>query len=192
VLHVLHVLHAAAAVTILHAGVAQNVLPQTANVSINFRLLPSSTPADALRYIQQWLGPNAAHATVSLKPTETSPSLVADSKGLAFKIVKEAVQQSWRFSEAAGVNYNGVGVPVLSYLVPGGTDSKHYQNLTNTILRFVPFSLTPELMSTIHATNERIAVADFQRLLCTYRTGLMLAGGGEQMQCSQPNSATSK
>lgn len=184
-------MHAAAAVTILRAGVAENVLPQTANVSINFRLLPSSTPADALRYVKQWLGPNAAHATVSLRPTEAGPSSVADSKGLAFNILKKAVQQSWKFSEAAGPKYNGVGVPVLPYLMPGGTDSKHYQNLTDTILRFAPFSLTPELMATIHATNERIAVADFQRLLCTYRTGLMLAGGGEQMVCSQPGTATS-
>jgi carboxypeptidase PM20D1 len=176
----------------MRAGVAENVLPQTATVSINFRLLPSSSPADALRYVKQWLGPNAAHATISLKATEAAPSSVADSKGLGFKVIKEAAQQSWKFSEAAGAKHSGTGVPVLPYLVPGGTDSKHYQNLTDTILRFAPFSLTQELLNTIHATNERIPVADFQRLLCTYRTGLMLAGGGEQMVCSQPGTATLK
>lgn len=193
VLCVLLVVCSAAAVTILNAGVAENVLPQTANMSINFRLLPSSSPEDARKYITKWLGPHAAHATISLRSTGYKPSSVADSKGLGFKIVKQAAQESWKFSEAAGEKHNGVGVPVLPYLVPGGTDSKHYQNLTDNILRFAPFSVTTELLKTIHATNERISVANFGRLLCTYRTGLLLAGEGEQMVCSQPKgSATQK
>lgn len=166
----------AAAVTMLRSGVAANVLPQTADVFINFRLLPSTPIAKTLEYVQQWLGPNAAHAQVTLGTSAFASSKVANSSGPAFKLLSQAIQEGWKFSAAAGQGLEGQGVPVLPYLMPGGTDSKHYQNLTDTILRFCPFSVTPEELDTVHATNEKIRVADYARALCTYRAGLRLAG----------------
>jgi carboxypeptidase PM20D1 len=160
----------------LRAGVAENVLPQTAELSINFRLLPATPATDALAHVQRWLGDNAVHANVTLGPTSFAPSVVSDSTGPAFKLITAAVQEGWKYSEATGVQNEGRGVPVLPYLLPGGTDSKHYQNLTRTIMRFCPFSLTREGLRGVHGTNERISVADFVRLLCTYRAGLRLAG----------------
>lgn len=168
----------AAAVTKLQAGVAENVLPQTAQLSVNFRLLPGTPVADTLGHIHSWLGPNAVHANVTLGPTCFAPSTVTDSNGPAFELVTKAIQEGWKFSKAAGAKHEGVGVPVLPYLMPGGTDSKHCQNLTSAVLRFCPYSLTREQMKGVHGTNERILVADFGRLLCTYRAGLRLAGGG--------------
>lgn len=166
----------AAAMTKLQAGVAANVLPQTAEVSINFRLLPSTIIPITLEYVQGWLGANAAHANVTLGVSAFASSKVADSTGPAFKLITQAIQEGWKFSKAAGAKLEGTGVPVLPYLMPGGTDSKHYQNLTDTILRFCPFSVTPEDLATVHGTNEKIHVTDYGRALCTYRAGLRLAG----------------
>lgn len=168
----------------LQAGVAGNVLPQTAQLSINFRLLPGSTAQDALAYVRKWLGPNTAHANLSLKLTPFAPSAVSDDKGPAFQLITQAIQDVWKFSAAAGAQHEGKGVPVLPYLVPGGTDSKHYHyhNLTDTILRFCPFSMKKSDISRIHASNERIGVADVGRLCCTYRTALRLVGRGHSAE----------
>lgn len=62
----------------------------------------------------------------------------------------------------------------------GGTDSKHYSHLTNTILRFCPYALGNDDVHRVHGTNERISVEDFGRLLCTYRAGLQLAAVARQ------------
>lgn len=158
---------------------ADNVLPQAAQLSVNFRLLPGTPVSDPLAHVQRWLGPNAAHANVTLRPTGFLPSAVTDSKGPAFRLITAAIQEGWRFSGVAGPQLEGSGVPVLPYLMPGGTDSKHYQNLTDSIVRFCPYSLTQQELRGVHGTNERLAVADFQRLLCTYRAGLRLAGEGK-------------
>lgn len=45
-----------AAVTVLQAGTAENVLPQTATVGINFRLLPGHTVNTVLQLVKGWLG----------------------------------------------------------------------------------------------------------------------------------------
>jgi acetylornithine deacetylase/succinyl-diaminopimelate desuccinylase-like protein len=45
-----------AAVTRASAGVADNVLPQSGCVTINFRLLPGDTPDTALQLTHSWLG----------------------------------------------------------------------------------------------------------------------------------------
>lgn len=178
----------AAALTLLQAGVADNVLPQSAQLSINFRLLPGTPVPDTLAHVHRWLGRDEAHANVTLQPTGFLPSTVTDSQGAAFRLITAAIQEGWRFSQAAGVRFEGTGVPVLPYLMPGGTDSKHYQNLTDNIVRFCPYSLGREGLKSIHGTNEKLAVADFQRLLCTYRAGLRLAGEGRSSQ--QPATAT--
>ena len=173
-----HVLARAAALTSLAAGVADNVLPQAAQLSINFRLLPGTPVSDPVNHVLRWLGPNAAHANVTLKPTGFLPSTVTDCQGPAFRMITAAIQEGWKFSEAAGKQLEGSGVPVLPYLMPGGTDSKHYQNLTDSIVRFCPYSVSPQELQGVHGTNERIAVPDFLRLLCTSRAGLRLAGEG--------------
>jgi len=45
-----------AAVTQLQAGTADNVLPQTATVGINFRMLPGQTADTAVQITKGWLG----------------------------------------------------------------------------------------------------------------------------------------
>lgn len=166
----------AASVTLVQAGVADNVLPPTAQLSINFRLLPWTPVSDTLRHVQRWLGPTA-NASVVLFPTAFAPSSVTDDKGPAFQqVIRAAIQEGWTYSAAAGPKHAGNGVPVLPYLMPAGSDSKHYQNLTDTILRFSPYLLTPQSVNWIHGTDERLSVQDFQRALCTFRAGLRLAG----------------
>jgi carboxypeptidase PM20D1 len=162
-------------VTLVAAGVADNVLPQTAEVSLNFRLLPGAPPNTTLQYVRGWLGPDAAHANISLVETGMPPSEVTDARSEGFQVLKAAIQAVWRLQDGAS---GSRPVPVLPYLMPGGTDSKHYTRLgaARSILRFSPLFLAPEDLSLVHGTNERIAVDDFVRLLCTYKAGLRLAG----------------
>jgi hypothetical protein len=93
--------------------------------------------------------------------------LHADASGPAFALLRSAIQSVW-----------GSELPVVPYLMSGGTDSKHYRHLTNATLRFCPYSqnAAKDDAHRVHGTNERLSVDDFGRALCTYRAGLRLAG----------------
>jgi acetylornithine deacetylase/succinyl-diaminopimelate desuccinylase-like protein len=69
-------------------------------------------------------------------------------------------------------------LPVIPYLLCGGTDSKWYANLTSNIIRFAPFSVNRRAgdVKRVHGTDERLSVGDFGRMLCTFRAGMRLAG----------------
>ena len=47
---------------------------------------------------------------------------------------------------------------VSEFMVMGGTDSYHYENICENIYRFAPFACSPDLLMTTHGTNERIPV----------------------------------
>jgi hypothetical protein len=62
-------------------------------------------------------------------------------------------------------------------VVTGGTDSQHYQSLTQQgTFRFVPYGITQADLSRVHGTNERISLEAFQRALCVYKEGVRYFG----------------
>jgi hypothetical protein len=74
---------------------------------------------------------------------------------------------------------SGAGLlPVIPYLLCGGTDSKWYANLTSNIVRFAPFSANRRAggLKRVHGTDERLSVGDFGHMLCTVRAGMWMAG----------------
>lgn len=63
-------------------------------------------------------------------------------------------------------------VPVLPSLVIGATDSRHYESLTqHGTLRVGLFAVnkTAGDLSMVHGTDERVAVEDYVRAVCTYK-----------------------
>jgi carboxypeptidase PM20D1 len=46
---------------------------------------------------------------------------------------------------------------VAPSLVIASTDAKHYEDLSDDVYRFLPIVLTPQDISRIHGTNERIS-----------------------------------
>ena len=44
----------------------------------------------------------------------------------------------------------------------GGTDSYHYEEITDNLYRFAPFTVDASLMLTTHSTNERIPIAQLK------------------------------
>ena len=54
------------------------------------------------------------------------------------------------------------------YLVVAGTDTKHYQDISDNIYRFVPMRFTSNDLGRIHGTNERISVDNFEEMIKFY------------------------
>jgi carboxypeptidase PM20D1 len=52
-------------------------------------------------------------------------------------------------------------LPVIPYLVMGGTDAKYWGEHSNRVFRFLPIPMGESDRERIHGLNERVALADY-------------------------------
>lgn len=150
-----------AAVTTLHAGGTNNVLPQSGSIIINLRHLPGHTPQQAKLHLEQMFSKSdRRRITVEIiefrKTGHISPNISP-----SFDLIRSVIQATrWSITK----DEVGPKLMVAPYLVVGGTDAKHYAPLTRNIYRFqpVPVNRTAGDISTIHGTDERIRIDDLQ------------------------------
>lgn len=135
------------AATMVSGSPKENVLPIVARGLVNFRILPGDTPEMVLDHVRRVVNDTSIH--VEGRGRGASP--VADYKAPEFTLLEKTIGQL--FPEA---------VPV-PFLMIGGTDTRHYEDLTRNVYRFNPFVATTELVSGAHGTNERSHAADFVR-----------------------------
>lgn len=131
------------ACTMLEGSPAPNVLPQTASVMVNFRLLPGTTVNDVEEHIRKVVRNKdidieivCAQETKSISPT--------DSK--AYAVLTDLSHQR---------DEKNIVAP---YLVMGRTDSYHYEDICENVYRYSPFLVDASLLLTTHAANERCPI----------------------------------
>lgn len=130
-------------VTMAQGSPAANVLPQKSSVTVNFRMMPGTTIADVKTHIQRAVK-NKDIEIELLKAKEASMVSPTDSR--SFKIIESLCMRT----DSEHI--------VAPYLVMGGTDSYHYEEVCDNIYRFSPFALDTKYLLFTHATNERIPV----------------------------------
>lgn len=129
--------------TMSSSGTAPNVLPNHAEAVLNTRLLHGEDEKMILAYLQDL----TADLDVSVEAImHGSASAVADYKGPEFAALAEVIRD--RFGD----------VPVAPSLFTGGTDARYYVPFCDTVLRFMPFILTPDDHASIHSGNERVLI----------------------------------
>ncbi|MDR0325266.1 MAG: M20/M25/M40 family metallo-hydrolase [Oscillospiraceae bacterium] len=143
-----------AAPTMLNGGIAPNVLPVSAEANVNIRLLPGD---DSDGFVS-WIGALTRDLGVKVDIVqEGEASGVSDYKGASFSIL------------AGAVNDIFPGIPAVPGLFCGATDARHYEPFSNAVLRFSPFIVTSDELATVHAENERIAIASLGTAIQFYR-----------------------
>lgn len=140
--------------TVIHGGVKANVLPQKAEALINFRILPGDSVQSVLAHCRRVIkddGVDLELVGMSSEPsTPRSPGPWFDTLA---DLAREVVP----------------GIGVTSGLVPGATDSRHYDELADTRCNFAPIILTGADLERIHGTDERISRANYARLIAFNR-----------------------
>ena len=138
------------AVTMAKGSDAPNVLPQTAELVVNARVLPGNTPDDMKAHLQAAC--TGINATVTpMLVEQPSPISEMDSKGYR------------KLLEIIGEVYpNAIPTP---YLVLGGTDARKYYNVCNCVYRFTPALINDEQKGTMHAADEHISVDNIKRMV---------------------------
>ena len=151
-------LHTTIAPTMIEGGVKENVLPPEATVTINFRVHPRDTIEGVVEHVRKAVNDNQVDVKISNSGREAS--FTSDVKGPQFDLIRRTLQKI------------KPGVIVAPNLVSGGTDSRHYSELTRNIFRIVPVEMTPNDLKGFHGTNERVPVSSMT-LIATFYSELI-------------------
>ena len=141
------------AVTRMEGSKAYNVLPPSASMGINVRLMGGDTIESAQTYLRKVIG----NDQISLRVVDGGdPSAVSETSGPAWETLKTAIRQTW--PEAL----------VSPYLMMAGSDSRNYCAISDHVYRFSAMHLSKEERGMIHGHDERVPVKTLLRTVEFY------------------------
>lgn len=144
--------------TLFHAGIKDNVLAQNAEAVVNFRIRIGDSVAGVLAHVRDTI--------------DDADIEVAASDGF----LSEPTQHSAPWDDAAFLRIEYIlrrvspepELVVAPFVTSGGTDARHYAALTPKLYRFMPVTLTPELLASFHGNNERLPIDEYLRMVRFY------------------------
>jgi carboxypeptidase PM20D1 len=132
------------AATIFQAGVKDNVLPDKARAVVNFRIYPGDTIEGVVEHVRRVVDDERIQLTPTTKQRPASLFTRLDTP--AWKFLRETIAA--HFPEA---------IPV-PFLIPGGTDARHYRGMSDGVFGFVPVRLETGDLRRAHGNDERIPI----------------------------------
>lgn len=130
--------------TMLQAGNKVNVIPSTAEVGIDCRLIPGQTSEDVIREIHHIVGDR-----IEIEPVYTTSGAEFSTETPLYKLMEQRTRQ---------MDPGGLVIPML---MPGATDACQYQNAGIKMYGFTPGVLPPNmpLMQMAHGHDERMPIS---------------------------------
>ena len=132
--------------TIFNSGVKENIIPLSAEATVNFRIISGSSVQEVINHVEQVV--NDDRISLSTGDFVVEPSKVSDVSSHSYQLIERTVLEIFP---------KGVVAP---YLVVGATDSRHFRALTDHIYRFLPVSISPNNIKSFHGINERVPLED--------------------------------
>ncbi len=145
--------------TIFKSGTKDNVIPNYASSTVNFRMVPGQSLEEVIAHVKKVINDDRIQLKV-LEPF-TTPSPVSTTSSIGYQMLNRSIKEIFP---------NTVTAPNL---VVGGTDSRHFSDLCENIYRFSPIYFTPENISSIHGINEFTTVEDFQNAINFYQRAII-------------------
>ncbi len=140
--------------TVLKAGDRENSVPGAASVAINYRLLPGDTSEAVIKHVKRAI--EGLDVSIEREAKGSEATSVSSTDSPAYRTLARSLRE---------LQPDTVVAPGL---LIGGTDSLHFADLTDTILRFRPIHATAKDLPRIHGTNERIGVANYAEMIQFY------------------------
>ena len=146
-------LGATIAFTKISGGTAFNVIPKEIELIANVRV--SSVQKE--KEITEILNNIANKFDIKCDLIDGSDaSGETDILGWAYKSMSSAIEEVYP------------RVPIVPFILNGGTDSKHFQGLSNEIIRFSPMYASPEQGKGVHGDNEYVYIEALKKAAYCY------------------------
>ncbi len=131
------------AFTQMEGSRGMNVIPPSAKMVANLRILPGETVDSTLEYLTKVV--NDPEIEIK-KISGMNPSVTSEIGTEGWNRLVEAVNATW------------TDAIVSPYLMFACSDSRHWGRLCNRVYRFSPMALSGEERATIHGNNECVSV----------------------------------
>ncbi len=155
--------------TMMTGSIKDNVLPQRAQAVVNFRIHPGDTLDELLAHVRK--------TTAHVEGLEVTLYNEIGGIGSPASPVSATQGEGWQ-ALAAVASSTGGGSPVAPMLVLGATDARFATAIADTqIYRFTPARYSAVEASLPHGTNERVAVANVERMIEGYAQLMMMTAG---------------
>ena len=148
---------------IVNAGFRGNVIPGSAEATLNIRLIPGVDPADFVRELQRVIDDPSVEVRFNatpLLPTPISPDTTALFRAL---------------ERQARIQYPGA--EVTSYLFQAGTDAYAWRARGVPVYGIYPYAIDAEDLTRMHGNDERVSIESLrQGTELIFRTLVEVAG----------------
>ena len=131
-----------------------NVLPQEAYVTANLRYIPHQKKEESNNIVRN-LCKKYDIEVEEIGGSDPSNSL--DLNGKAYDITCKAIKKVFP------------GIGIMPYVVTGGTDSRFYDPICDSCVRFGPINLSTEQMASMHAIDENIDIGTLPQAVDYYK-----------------------
>lgn len=144
-------------ITMMQAGIKDNVIPQRATAIVNYRLAPGDQPQERLSKVRELIRETGVKVQI-YENLAVPPSPVSPHKTRQFDLV------------AGAIKAHRPATVVSPFLVLAATDARHFTGLSQHVYRYIPLPLQKEDLPRIHGNNERVSPADFAEAVGFYHT----------------------
>lgn len=155
--------HTTIAPTMLQGSPKENVLPQSANAMINYRIAPWNTSEDVMARARNAVGD--AKVDLSWVSAPKEPSRVSSTNSDGWK---------WLAAAARADAPNAVLAPIL---VVAATDGRSMESVSDDVYRFMPMHFSLKGAEMIHGTNEHMSVDSLKRMIDFYARLIATSAG---------------
>ena len=142
--------------TIINGGLKSNILPSTATAVVNYRIRQGDSIEEVKKHIISTINNDLISIRQLKNDLSAEPSKVSSAKSPEFHIIHKTIKEVFG------------DVLVSPGMILATTDSRHYQNISKNIYRFMPIQLSSNDLSMIHGSNEKISIDSYIKMIDFY------------------------
>ena len=142
------------AFTTINGGNQTNIIPNHVEANINVRIAPFDNADDVVKHIKKVLNDDS----FIIETSDINKMYgECDFNSFGYNLIKETTIETYK---------NTIVAP---FIMLGGTDARHYNEISDCVIRFSPFKVTNEDRKGIHGLNEKIKVENLEKCLEFYQ-----------------------
>ena len=141
------------AFTLIKGGNATNIIPNHVEANINVRIAPFNTVDDVIKHIKKVI----KNDNIKIEVSDVNKMYKECDYNLeGYKKICDTVYKTYN---------NTVAAP---FIMLGGTDARHYNEVSDCVIRFSPLLITSEERKGVHGLDEQIKVESLKKGLVFY------------------------
>lgn len=160
---------------LISGGFRSNVIPGSAEATLNLRLIPGTDPRDMVKLIEKLVAD--PRITVRLAGAPTVPTATASAAAPATAIPVSSVETELYKALALESKAQWPTAEVTPYLFQAGTDAAAWRSRGVPVYGIYPYPISNDELRRMHGNDERVSVAALQQGTdMIYRTLVRVAG----------------